>query len=134
MVALTQTPQQIDGKYRVLAHLGQGGTADVSLAVANGPSGFNKLVVLKSMKASMRLEPERRTSMLLPRPDSDTAPCGDRRGQVVAPRLLPPRSDAETMQISAAIGAGKSSPPDCFPRAPTPTMQISAAIGAGKSK
>jgi eukaryotic-like serine/threonine-protein kinase len=49
---------QIDGKYRLLAQLGQGGTADVSLAVAHGPSGFNKLVVLKSMKSTMRSEPE----------------------------------------------------------------------------
>src|SRR6478736_6915819 len=46
------------GKYRVLAQLGQGGTADVLLAVARGPSGFNKLVVLKSMKASLQSEPE----------------------------------------------------------------------------
>ncbi len=49
---------QIDGKYRLLAQLGQGGTADVSLAVARGPSGFNKLVVLKSMRSTMRNEPE----------------------------------------------------------------------------
>jgi eukaryotic-like serine/threonine-protein kinase len=49
---------QIDGKYRLLAQLGQGGTSDVSLAVARGPSGFNKLVVLKSMRSSMRSEPE----------------------------------------------------------------------------
>jgi serine/threonine-protein kinase len=49
---------QIDGKYRLLAQLGQGGTADVSLAVARGPSGFNKLVVLKSMRSTMRSEPE----------------------------------------------------------------------------
>ncbi|HVJ20105.1 MAG TPA: serine/threonine-protein kinase [Polyangiaceae bacterium] len=49
---------QIDGKYRLLAQLGQGGTADVSLAVARGPSGFNKLVVLKSMRSTMRAEPE----------------------------------------------------------------------------
>jgi serine/threonine-protein kinase len=46
------------GKYRVLAQLGQGGTADVLLAVARGPSGFNKLVVLKSMKSSLQAEPE----------------------------------------------------------------------------
>ena len=35
-----------EGKYRVLVELGQGGTAIVYLAVARGPSGFNKLVVL----------------------------------------------------------------------------------------
>jgi eukaryotic-like serine/threonine-protein kinase len=49
---------QIDGKYRVLALLGEGGMADVSLAVARGPSGFNKLVVLKSMKPFMLEEAE----------------------------------------------------------------------------
>ncbi len=58
MTVLTQGISRIDGKYRVLAQLGQGGTADVSLAVARGPSGFNKLVVLKSMKASLRDETE----------------------------------------------------------------------------
>ncbi len=58
MTALTQGISRIDGKYRVLAQLGQGGTADVSLAVARGPRGFNKLVVLKSMKASLRDEAE----------------------------------------------------------------------------
>lgn len=47
----------IDGKYRVLAQLGQGGTADVNLAVARGPSGFSKLVVLKSMRRQFRDEP-----------------------------------------------------------------------------
>src|SRR5688500_9414357 len=46
------------GKYRVLAELGQGGTANVALAVARGPSGFNKLVVLKSMRSYLKLEPE----------------------------------------------------------------------------
>ncbi len=53
-----ETLNQLDGKYRVLAQLGQGGTADVSLAVARGPSGFSKLVVLKSMKSALRTEPE----------------------------------------------------------------------------
>src|SRR5690606_41905550 len=49
---------QLDGKYRVLAQLGQGGTANVSLAALRGPSGFNKLVVLKSMKHALKAEPE----------------------------------------------------------------------------
>src|SRR4051812_9926727 len=38
------------GRYRPLLELGQGGTANVYLAVAGGPSGFNKLVVLKVLK------------------------------------------------------------------------------------
>jgi serine/threonine-protein kinase len=40
-------------KYRVLMELGEGGTAHVFLAIARGPSGFNKLVVLKALKRSL---------------------------------------------------------------------------------
>lgn len=58
MTSLRPTIQQISGKYRVIAQLGQGGTADVSLAVARGPKGFSKLVVLKSMRPQFRVEPE----------------------------------------------------------------------------
>jgi serine/threonine-protein kinase len=46
------------GKYRVIAELGQGGTANVYLAVARGPSGFNKLVVLKFLKSELAVESE----------------------------------------------------------------------------
>lgn len=56
--AATRSINTIDGKYRVLAQLGQGGTADVNLAVARGPGGFSKLVVLKSMRSQFRDEPE----------------------------------------------------------------------------
>ena len=41
------------GKYRIVLPLGQGGTADVYLAVADGPSGFNKLVVVKVLRKSL---------------------------------------------------------------------------------
>lgn len=58
MGAAAKTINQIDGKYRVIAQLEQGGTADVSLAVARGPKGFTKLVVLKSMRPQFRTEPE----------------------------------------------------------------------------
>jgi eukaryotic-like serine/threonine-protein kinase len=44
------------GKYRILAELGQGGTATVSLAVARGPADFSKLVVLKVMKSALLQE------------------------------------------------------------------------------
>lgn len=37
-------------KYRLLAEIGNGGMADVYLAVAEGPAGFNKLVVLKVLR------------------------------------------------------------------------------------
>ena len=52
------------GKYRVVLQLGQGGTADVYLAVADGPSGFQKLVVLKILKPSLSSDPEFRTMFL----------------------------------------------------------------------
>lgn len=54
----------LPGKYRVLLELGQGGTAVVYLAVAQGPSGFNKLVVLKALKANLSSDPEFRRMFL----------------------------------------------------------------------
>jgi len=48
----------LGGKFRILAELGQGGSSRVWLAVARGPSGFNKLVVLKSMKDELKNEPD----------------------------------------------------------------------------
>src|SRR5258706_15001976 len=53
-----KTGSDADGKYRPLIELGQGGTANVFLAVAHGPSGFNKLVVLKALKSSLASDPE----------------------------------------------------------------------------
>jgi serine/threonine-protein kinase len=41
------------GKYRVLGALGQGGMADVFLAVADGPEGFRKLCVVKLLKEEL---------------------------------------------------------------------------------
>jgi serine/threonine protein kinase len=38
------------GKYQLFATLGRGGMADVFLAVALGPAGFNKLVVVKTLR------------------------------------------------------------------------------------
>src|SRR5262245_30106186 len=35
------------GRYRIVLPLGQGGTADVYLAAADGPNSFTKLVVVK---------------------------------------------------------------------------------------
>ncbi len=57
-MASSPTPglTELGGKYRILADLGQGGTAMVSLAVARGPSGFSKLVVLKVMKSNLAQE------------------------------------------------------------------------------
>jgi serine/threonine protein kinase len=38
------------GKYRLVASLGQGGMANVYLAVVLGPAGFNKLLVVKALR------------------------------------------------------------------------------------
>ena len=46
------------GKYRIVLPLGQGGTADVYLAVADGPSGFTKLVVVKVLRKSLASDSE----------------------------------------------------------------------------
>src|SRR5579884_3390867 len=41
------------GKYFVLAELGRGGMAEVFLALSRGQNGFNKLVVLKLLRAHL---------------------------------------------------------------------------------
>jgi serine/threonine protein kinase len=41
------------GRYIVLAELGRGGMAEVYLALARGPNGFNKLVVLKLLRTHL---------------------------------------------------------------------------------
>src|ERR1041385_6943334 len=45
------------GKYRVLSELGRGGMSNVYLAVARGPGGVNKLVVLKAVLPELASEP-----------------------------------------------------------------------------
>ena len=41
------------GKYHLFASLGRGGMADVYLSVARGPMGFNKLAVIKRLRANL---------------------------------------------------------------------------------
>jgi serine/threonine-protein kinase len=52
------------GKYRLLAELGRGGMAEVYLAVAHGPAGFNKLAVLKQITPTLAEDPEFLTMFL----------------------------------------------------------------------
>ncbi len=49
---------QIFKKYRLIAEIGRGGMADVFLAVAQGPVGFNKLVVVKKARTELTQDPE----------------------------------------------------------------------------
>jgi eukaryotic-like serine/threonine-protein kinase len=55
---------EVLGKYRIVLPLGQGGTADVYLAVAEGPSGFHKLVVLKVLRPCFGDDPDFRSMFL----------------------------------------------------------------------
>jgi len=55
---------EVVGKYRIVLPLGQGGTADVYLAVAAGPSGFTKLVVIKVLRRNLASDNEFRLMFL----------------------------------------------------------------------
>src|SRR3954463_3327627 len=44
------------GKYALLGAIGRGGMADVYLAIAHGPSGVRKLVVVKCMRAGREVD------------------------------------------------------------------------------
>ena len=46
------------GKYRLIAELGHGGMAEVFLAIASGPAGFNKLLVIKQIRDQLADDPE----------------------------------------------------------------------------
>src|SRR5687767_14134360 len=48
------------GKYRLLAQIGEGGMAEVFLAVLAGPkgSGFSKLTVIKRLRGNIADDPE----------------------------------------------------------------------------
>jgi eukaryotic-like serine/threonine-protein kinase len=51
-------------RYRPIITLGQGGMADVLLSVGRGPSGFNKLVVLKAMRKELVADEDMRQMFL----------------------------------------------------------------------
>jgi serine/threonine protein kinase len=52
-------------KYRTLFELGQGGTANVSLAVARGPQGFKKLFVVKQLRNVYAQDPDFRAMFMM---------------------------------------------------------------------
>lgn len=56
-MALTGKPAN-KPRYRVMAPLAEGGTAEVHLAVLDQSSGFQKLTVLKSLRDTMSRDPE----------------------------------------------------------------------------
>ncbi|HEY6882195.1 MAG TPA: serine/threonine-protein kinase, partial [Polyangiales bacterium] len=53
------------GKYHLIASLGQGGMANVFLALMAGPSGFNKLLVIKIMRQDLLAGSEETTRMFM---------------------------------------------------------------------
>jgi serine/threonine-protein kinase len=46
------------GRYYPIARLGRGGMSEVYLAIARGPAGFNKLVVVKRLLSSLASDPQ----------------------------------------------------------------------------
>ncbi len=61
-VGLVRTDTDADfGKYRLLAGIGTGGMAEVFIAVASGPGGFNKLFVIKRLLPAMASDPNYRS-------------------------------------------------------------------------
>jgi serine/threonine protein kinase len=62
-VTLPPCPRRI-GKYRIVTELGRGGTANVYLAMARGPGGVSKLVVLKALLPDLANEPSAVASFL----------------------------------------------------------------------
>jgi serine/threonine-protein kinase len=57
MVRGDPPPSQV-GKYRLIAKLGEGGAATVYLAVASGPAGVNKLLVVKILRPELAEDPD----------------------------------------------------------------------------
>ena len=54
------------GRYELITRIGQGGMAEVQLAVQRGPAGFEKLVVVKLVHDGLAKPTERRAG-----PDDD---------------------------------------------------------------
>lgn len=58
------SPRTSFGKYQLFASLGRGGMADVFLSVARGQMGFNKLAVVKRLRAGLAEDPAFRQMFL----------------------------------------------------------------------
>ena len=58
------SPASTFGKYHLFATLGRGGMADVFLAIARGPMGFNKLAVIKRLRSNLADDPTFRNMFL----------------------------------------------------------------------
>ncbi len=54
----SQPASNVLGKFKLIAELGRGGMSEVYLAVVAGPAGFNKLVVIKLIKAELAEDPD----------------------------------------------------------------------------
>src|SRR5450432_195610 len=64
---MSKTMAKVDpslGKYRRIAELGHGGMATVYLCVTQGPAGFNKLHVLKCLRADLAADSDARKMFL----------------------------------------------------------------------
>ena len=57
-MAVTDSATGAMGKYQLIAELGHGGMAQVFLARASGPAGFNKLVVIKQIRPQFAEDPD----------------------------------------------------------------------------
>jgi serine/threonine protein kinase len=56
--AVMTSSSSSSGRYVPILELGRGGMADVKLAVARGPAGFNKLLVVKTLLANIEEDPD----------------------------------------------------------------------------
>src|SRR5712671_1798285 len=61
---MTELGGQGPSKYVPIAELGEGGMAEVFLALSTGPAGFHKLVVLKQIRERLADDPEFLTMFL----------------------------------------------------------------------
>ncbi|APR80286.1 serine/threonine protein kinase [Minicystis rosea] len=57
-MAVTDSATGAMGKYQLIAELGHGGMAQVFLARASGPAGFNKLIVIKQIRPQFAEDPD----------------------------------------------------------------------------